>query len=60
MLIVLLRVCADLSTDVHDECNSRVGTFESAHAPQYKQVINKALALAMKYMAIVSTYTLIQ
>ena len=41
--------------NVHDECNSQVGSFTSVHAPRFKLVINKALALAMKYMAIVST-----
>ncbi|XP_037091041.1 uncharacterized protein LOC119111332 [Pollicipes pollicipes] len=43
---------ADLSTDVRDECNARVGTFNSVHAPQYKKVINKALKLALQYMSI--------
>lgn len=46
----------DLSTDVHDSCHSQVGTFQSTHAPQYKKVINRALALAMKYMAISSHF----
>ena len=50
-----LCACAALSTDVHDDCNSRVGTFTSVHEPQYKKLINKVLSLAMKYMTIVST-----
>lgn len=47
---------AELSTDVHDECNSQLGTFNEYHAPQYKKVINKALVLAMKYMTISSNF----
>ncbi|XP_037093505.1 uncharacterized protein LOC119113256 [Pollicipes pollicipes] len=46
----------DLSTDVRDECNARVGTFNSVHAPQYKKVINKALKLALQYMSISSHF----
>jgi len=46
----------DLSTDVHDECNSQVGSFTSVHAPQYKQVINNALRLAFEYMSISSHF----
>lgn len=46
----------DLSTDVHDECHSKVGTFSETHEPQYKQVINKALRLAMQYMSISSHF----
>ncbi|XP_043200890.1 ferritin-1, chloroplastic-like [Amphibalanus amphitrite] len=46
----------DLSTSVHDDCNSDVGTFLAAHAPNYKHVLRKSLSLSLKYLAISSHF----